>query len=89
MQVIPRLCKALYDQIMERTTEDRTYTVEVSYFEIYKEKVKDLLSADKHPDHDLKVRNHKVFGPYVEGLQKLAARGYDDVKMLMDKGTCP
>ena len=50
--------------------------------------VKDLLSAEKKPQHNLKVRNHTVFGPYVEGLQKLAARGYDDVKTLMEKGSC-
>jgi hypothetical protein len=37
--------------------------VEVSYFEIYQEKIKDLLSPQEQASHNLKVRNHKILGP--------------------------
>ena len=69
----------------ENTDENMSYKVEVSYMEIYNEKVKDLLSVGGKKQN-LKVRNHKVMGPYVEGLTKLAVAGYDSIKTLMDEG---
>ena len=69
----------------ENTDEHMSYKVEVSYMEIYNEKVKDLLSVGGKKQN-LKVRNHKVMGPYVEGLTKLAVAGYESIKTLMDEG---
>ncbi|KOB71767.1 Kinesin-like protein KIF16B, partial [Operophtera brumata] len=45
-----------------------SYRTEVSYLEIYNEKVKDLLSTDA--GHTLKVREHPKLGPYVQDLSK-------------------
>ena len=54
--------------------------VEVSYMEIYNEKVHDLLdpmiSASSSNKHVLKVREHNVLGPYVDGLSQLAVISY-------------
>ena len=38
--------------------------------EIYNEKVRDLLhgGAGKHQQHGLRVREHPIEGPYVEGI---------------------
>ena len=47
-------------------------TVEVSYMEIYNEKVYDLLDLDVSKKVGLKVREHSILGPYVEGLNRLA-----------------
>lgn len=41
--IIPRLCDALFEGIEQFKKEDLVYKVEVSYMEIYNEKVHDLL----------------------------------------------
>ena len=51
--------------------------VEVSYMEIYNEKVHDLLDPTTSSSrHGLKVREHNVLGPYVDGLSQLAVISY-------------
>ena len=49
---------------------DTTYRVQVSYLEIYNERVRDLL-RDKNQNQsqlNLKVREHPKDGPYVQGI---------------------
>ena len=41
--LIPRLCSALFERIEQETGETKTFNVEVSFLEIYNEKVRDLL----------------------------------------------
>ena len=41
--LIPKICDSLFDQIVDHQDEHTTYKVEVSYMEIYNEKVRDLL----------------------------------------------
>jgi len=41
--VIPRLCDALFDRIQLTGCAETSYKVEVSYMEIYNERVRDLL----------------------------------------------
>ena len=36
--------------------------------------------------HSLKVREHKILGPYVEGLSKLAVNSFKDINELMSEG---
>ncbi len=38
--IIPRLCDALFDRIAKKQTTELTFKVEVSYMEIYNEKVR-------------------------------------------------
>lgn len=59
------------------------YSIEVSYMEIYCERVRDLLNPKPAA---LKVREHPVLGPYVEDLSKLAVTSYEDIMQLMDEG---
>ena len=59
--------------------------VEVSYMEIYNEKVHDLLDPGPHKQ-SLKVREHSVLGPYVDGLAQLAVTSYQDIEVLMGEG---
>ncbi len=59
--------------------------VEVSYMEIYNEKVHDLLDPGPHKQ-SLKVREHSVLGPYVDGLSQLAVASYEDIEILMAEG---
>lgn len=41
--LIPRLCSALFERTQKEQREQESFTVEVSYMEIYNEKVRDLL----------------------------------------------
>lgn len=42
--IIPQLCDSLFEKIMEdNSSDEQSHTVEVSYMEIYNEKVHDLL----------------------------------------------
>lgn len=84
MGIIPRLCRDLFDRIKSTTNENQKYSVEVSYMEIYCEKVKDLLNP-KHGDN-LRVREHPLLGPYVDNLEKMAVVSYEDIFDLMDSG---
>lgn len=83
--IIPRLCDTLFASIVEKETEELTFKVEVSYMEIYNEKVHDLL--DPKPNRQsLKVREHNVLGPYVDGLSQLAVSSFEDINNLMAEG---
>ncbi|TNM94583.1 hypothetical protein fugu_017342 [Takifugu bimaculatus] len=73
--LIPRLCSSLFSRILQEAQEGESFTVEVSYMEIYNEKVRDLLDP-KGSRHALRVREHNVFGPYVDGLSHLAVASY-------------
>ncbi|XP_033209116.1 kinesin-like protein KIF13A [Belonocnema kinseyi] len=83
--IIPRLCDNLFDMIAKQQSSELSYKVEVSYMEIYNEKVHDLLDP-KPNKHSLKVREHNVLGPYVDGLSQLAVTSFQDIDNLMTEG---
>uniref|UniRef100_A0A8C4HTQ2 Kinesin motor domain-containing protein n=1 Tax=Dicentrarchus labrax TaxID=13489 RepID=A0A8C4HTQ2_DICLA len=82
--IIPQLCEDLFQRTGENTDPDLTYSVEVSYMEIYCERVRDLLNPKSQGT--LRVREHPILGPYVEDLSKLAVTGFCDIRDLMDAG---
>ncbi|KAL3674289.1 hypothetical protein V7S43_000244 [Phytophthora oleae] len=110
--VIPRVCEALFREIDTRRDKEATvaeedepevkrtiYGAHVSYCEIYKEKVNDLLdlegnaamekrrpsfstqtqNVDVEARKTLKVREHPVTGPFVEGLSIRSVTSYADI----------
>uniref|UniRef100_A0A8D3CIA0 Kinesin motor domain-containing protein n=1 Tax=Scophthalmus maximus TaxID=52904 RepID=A0A8D3CIA0_SCOMX len=83
--LIPRLCSSLFGRTVQEACEGESFTVEVSYMEIYNEKVRDLLDP-KGNRQALRVREHNVFGPYVDGLSRLAVACYKDIESLMSEG---
>ncbi|KAK7582634.1 hypothetical protein V9T40_014079 [Parthenolecanium corni] len=83
--IIPRLCDALFDRIAMKENTELTFKVEVSYMEIYNEKVRDLLDPNANKQ-SLKVREHNVLGPYVDGLSQLAVTSFEDIDKLMTEG---
>uniref|UniRef100_A0A8C2FRD1 Kinesin family member 13Bb n=1 Tax=Cyprinus carpio TaxID=7962 RepID=A0A8C2FRD1_CYPCA len=83
--LIPRLCSSLFQRTVQEQREGESFTVEVSYMEIYNEKVRDLLDP-KGSRQALRVREHKVLGPYVDGLSRLAVTSYKDIESLMSEG---
>lgn len=111
--VIPRVCEALFREIdgqRERETllqeqegfQRTIYSAHVSYCEIYKEKVNDLLDTEMLEKHKpsfstlphtevdnrrtLKVREHPVTGPFVEGLSSRSVASYEDIAEEMVAG---
>uniref|UniRef100_UPI00398F60DB kinesin-like protein KIF1B isoform X14 n=1 Tax=Pristiophorus japonicus TaxID=55135 RepID=UPI00398F60DB len=82
--IIPQLCEDLFEKIDDNSNSDISYSVEVSYMEIYCERVRDLLNPKTKGN--LRVREHPLLGPYVEDLSKLAVISYTDIADLMDAG---
>lgn len=83
--VIPKICQDMFERIT-RIQEDKNLhcTIEVSYLEIYNERVRDLLNPTTKGN--LKVREHPSTGPYVEDLAKLVVRSFKEIESLMDEG---
>ncbi|ORX74357.1 kinesin-domain-containing protein [Linderina pennispora] len=65
--LIPRVCDELFTRI---SMLGASFHVEVSYLEIYNERVRDLLNP--RSTANLRVREHPSLGPYVEDLTKAA-----------------
>ncbi|XP_063079480.1 kinesin-like protein KIF1A [Engraulis encrasicolus] len=83
--IIPLLCEDLFTKISDGSNDNNlSYSVEVSYMEIYCERVRDLLNPKNKGN--LRVREHPLMGPYVEDLSKLAVTSYSDIQDLMDSG---
>ncbi|CAD6216343.1 GSCOCG00004496001-RA-CDS [Cotesia congregata] len=86
--IIPRFC---YD-LFSLATRNSHYTigVEISYFEIYNEKIHDLLANNSSGNGSkrapLKVREHPVFGPYVVDLSQHSVQSYEDLQMWLKVG---
>lgn len=85
--LIPRICEGLFSRINETTRWDEaSFRTEVSYLEIYNERVRDLLRRKSSKTFNLRVREHPKEGPYVEDLSKHLVQNYADVEELMDAG---
>ncbi|XP_044740263.1 kinesin-like protein unc-104 isoform X3 [Chrysoperla carnea] len=82
--IIPQICQDLFTRIRKTTCDELKYSVEVSYMEIYCERVRDLLNPKNKGN--LRVREHPLLGPYVEDLSKLAVTSYQDIHDLIDEG---
>uniref|UniRef100_A0A8C6SEU0 Kinesin motor domain-containing protein n=1 Tax=Neogobius melanostomus TaxID=47308 RepID=A0A8C6SEU0_9GOBI len=83
--LIPRICDGLFEQISEKSKNTVSFHTEVSFMEIYNERVQDLLqknttSTDKT---QLKVREHPKEGPYVQNLTRHLVQSYHDVEELI------
>ncbi|KAJ9156059.1 Kinesin motor domain-containing protein [Pleurostoma richardsiae] len=83
--IIPNICQDMFGRI-DNLQQDKSLrcTVEVSYLEIYNERVRDLLNPATKGN--LKVREHPSTGPYVEDLAKLVVSSFQEIEHLMDEG---
>ncbi|CAH8507576.1 unnamed protein product [Dicrocoelium dendriticum] len=90
--LIPKLCRDLFKRLQDFTADhcaqDGTYCVqsmvEVSYIEIYCERVRDLLNPKSKGN--LRVREHPILGPYVEDLSKCVVRSFAEIDELLSVG---
>uniref|UniRef100_A0ABM5G927 Kinesin-like protein KIF14 isoform X1 n=1 Tax=Pogona vitticeps TaxID=103695 RepID=A0ABM5G927_9SAUR len=87
--IIPRFCEDLFTRIKERETQQTSYHLEMSYFEVYNEKIHDLLVFSRENGQEkqpLRVREHPVFGPYVEDLSVNVVSSYSDIQHWLQLG---
>ncbi|XP_071337285.1 uncharacterized protein kif16bb isoform X2 [Trachinotus anak] len=87
--LIPRICEGLFWEISQRSKSDAvSFRTEVSYLEIYNERVQDLLKKRTTPTDGgcLKVREHPRDGPYVENLSKHLIHNHRDMEDLIILG---
>ncbi|TVY17462.1 Kinesin-like protein [Lachnellula arida] len=83
--VTPMICQDMFERIGDmQQDKNLRCTVEVSYLEIYNERVRDLLNPSTKGN--LKVREHPSTGPYVEDLAKLVVSSFNEIEHLMDEG---
>ena len=88
--LIPRTCEDLFQRIESSISPHISYTVRVSYFEVYNEHVRDLLappsqSSENHPYY-LKIRESPTEGPYVKDLTDLPVKNYAELLRYMRLG---
>ncbi|XP_015113867.1 kinesin-like protein KIF14 isoform X1 [Diachasma alloeum] len=79
--IIPRFCHEIFSRA--RDNENLLTSVEISYFEIYNEKIHDLLASNSNGGRKrtpLRVREHPVFGPYVVDLSQHCVQSYGDLQ---------
>lgn len=95
--IIPRLSKNLLESLEAKKEADEccSYRVEVSFYEIYQEKVYDLLpsglGASSSPSSsqgksELRIRHHALHGPYVEGIRTRVISNYSEVSPIIQQG---
>ncbi|XP_072294433.1 kinesin-like protein KIF14 isoform X1 [Eucyclogobius newberryi] len=81
--IIPRFCADLFSELSSMKNEKVNCHVEMSYFEVYNEKIHDLLITRDDPNQrqmPLRVREHPVHGPFVEELSANVVGCYNDIQ---------
>lgn len=84
--LIPRTCQDLFERIESNESPSTSYSVRVSYFEVYNEHVRDLLIPRTDPPYYLKIRESPTEGPYIKDLTDQPVRNYDDIIRMMKIG---
>ncbi|CAG9572757.1 putative kinesin [Leishmania major strain Friedlin] len=94
--IVPRLVRELFAELHQKREQDNSHSfrVEVEYYEIYREKVIDLLSSSAAAaagvsgsgSVELRVRHSKSAGPYVENLTKKHVDDEGEVFRLLRHG---
>ena len=81
--VIPRIAEQIFNYIQQDASSTTTFTVGVSYMEIYMERIRDLLNPNNVnlPIHD------SAKGPYVKDLTQIYVDEVDQVYKAMELGS--
>ncbi|XP_061467258.1 stAR-related lipid transfer protein 9 isoform X2 [Rhineura floridana] len=83
----PRICEGLFSREDDYSKQSASCRVEVSFLEVYNERVRDLLSQSDHKKpYTLRVREHPEMGPYVQGLSQHVVTDYKQVVGLLEEG---
>jgi len=82
MGLIPRMLSSVFEGIMQ--ADGTEFVVKVSYVEIYREKLKDLLDLE---NTNLAIRESKANGIYIQGVTSPFVGSYDETMDLMKEGS--
>ncbi|XP_073466473.1 stAR-related lipid transfer protein 9 isoform X2 [Aquarana catesbeiana] len=83
----PRICEGLFCYNADPLGAASSCRIEVSFLEIYNERVRDLLhQGDQKKPYTLRVREHPEKGPYVQGLSQHVVTSYEQVVALLEEG---
>ncbi|XP_075040273.1 kinesin-like protein KIF14 [Mixophyes fleayi] len=83
--IIPRFCDHLFSWI-QTAKQQVSFHMEISYFEVYNEKIHDLLvfkAENGQKKQPLRVREHPLLGPYVEDLSTNVVSSYKDIQLAL------
>lgn len=84
MGIIPRIAHDIFDHIYSMD-ENLEFHIKVSYFEIYMDKIRDLLDVAKT---NLSVHEDKNRVPYVKGCTERFVSSPEEVMDVIDEGKC-
>jgi hypothetical protein len=84
--LIPRIAEELLNIVSSNKSPNIEYQIEVSFVEIYAEKIFDLLSDNKTDHSALKLHINPTVGTYIEGLTSIAVTNISQVMKLIEKG---
>ncbi|XP_051884022.1 uncharacterized protein stard9 isoform X3 [Pristis pectinata] len=83
----PRICKGLFSRVDDYQEKPASCSIEVSFLEIYNERVRDLLKrCEGNKPYTLRVREHPEKGPYVQGLSQHLVSDYKQLVQLLEEG---
>eukprot|EP00949_MAST-11_sp_MAST-11-sp1_P001955 g1955.t1 len=84
--LIPRFCREIFAQLQEGVdcSTIASFSVTISYLEIYLERVRDLFG--ENDGTYLRVREHPKHGAYAEGLSHHDVESYEDIEQLLAIG---
>ena len=83
--LIPRLCEEIVSRTESHHQADssHTYSISMSFLEIYQEKVKDLINPTAQ---NLRVREHPSRGVYVDNLTYVTATSESEIMQCIEDG---
>ena len=79
--IIPQAIQRIFDYIAT-SNEDTSYLIKASFYEIYNEQIRDLLTGKM----GLSVHEHPVKGIYIADLSEFAVKSDKEINDLMEKG---
>lgn len=83
--IIPRAVRQMFDIMSIDSTVK--YTVKVSYIEIYKEELRDLLELNEDNKQDLHVREDNKGNTVIIGATEIECETLDEVMSLLESGS--
>uniref|UniRef100_A0A0N5BDB2 Kinesin-like protein n=1 Tax=Strongyloides papillosus TaxID=174720 RepID=A0A0N5BDB2_STREA len=84
--LVPMICEELFKTISQNDSKHE-YQVSISMFEIYCEKIHDLLVDEKDLKNNLRIRENPKKGFYVENLSSYEVKSFNDIEKQIDIGT--
>lgn len=86
--IVPIACDEIFKTISKNKNPNLEHEVTLSMIEIYNEKVQDLLiPQSERTKSGLNIREHKIYGFFVDGLKRFPVDSYEMIEHYIDIGT--